>query len=209
MSVILAKRALPKSLGGAPPPEVAAALAQLPNSFGQLALASGEASLNIKALKRQPGLYRLRVGDWRAVFVKIAEGFLVAAIGLRKDIYERVSRMRIARKGEGLRVVEVGPPAVEASDASRHARVRARARPPKAVEQNPLTPFSDAELRRFDGVDDRLVTFLRPLPPSIDIGDALSARVGDPDLVVLLTDLREQPWHLEAFRLSTTCISLN
>ena len=49
MSVILAKRALPKSLGGAPPPEVAAALAQLPNSFGQLGLASGEASLNIKA----------------------------------------------------------------------------------------------------------------------------------------------------------------
>ena len=39
MSVILAKRALPKSLGGAPPPEVAAALAQLPNSFGQLGLA--------------------------------------------------------------------------------------------------------------------------------------------------------------------------
>lgn len=66
MAVYLAKRALPKSLGGAPPPHVAGALAQLRSSFGQLGLASGEASLNIKALRGQPGLYRLRVGDWRA-----------------------------------------------------------------------------------------------------------------------------------------------
>ena len=118
MSVLLAKRALPRSLGDAPPPEVAAALAQLPGAFGQLGLAAGDASLNIKALKGQPGLYRLRVGDWRAVFVKTGEGFLVAAIGLRKDIYERVARMRLARKGEGLRVIEVAPPVVEASDTS-------------------------------------------------------------------------------------------
>jgi hypothetical protein len=201
MSVILAKRALPKSLGGAPPREVAAALAQLPNSFGQLGLASGDASLNIKALKGQPGMYRLRVGDWRAVFVKTGDGFLVAAVGLRRDIYERVGRMRLARKGEGLRVIEVAPPTVEASDTSRHAKLRVRARSPKAVEQNPLTPFSEAELRRLKGTDDELVTFLRALPPSIDVGEALSARLGDPDLVVLLTDLWEQPGrHLDAFR---------
>jgi hypothetical protein len=201
MSVILAKRALPKSLGSAPPPEMAAALAQLPQAFGQLALASGEASLNIRALKGQPGLYRLRVGDWRAVFVKTGDGFLVAAIGLRKDIYERVGRMRLARKGEGLRVIEVAPPAVETSDASSHARGRARARAPKAVEQNPLTPFSDPELRRVDGMNDGLVAFLRSLPPRIDVGEALSARLPDPDLVVLLTDLWEQPGgHVDAFR---------
>src|SRR3954471_21098062 len=106
VSVLLAKRALPRSLN-APPPEVAAALAQLPSAFGQLGLASGEAHLNITALKGQPGLYRLRVGDWRAVFVRTADGFLVSAIGLRKDIYERVGRMRLARKGEGVRIIEL------------------------------------------------------------------------------------------------------
>ena len=201
MTVLLAKRALPRSLGGAPPPEVASALADLPNGFGQLGLAAGAASLNIKALTGQPGLYRLRVGDWRAVFVKIPEGFLVAAIGLRKDIYERVGRMRLARKGDGLRVIEVPPPAAEASDASGRARVRARARARKTAEQNPLTPFSDAELRRLDGVDAELVTFLRSLPQSIDVGQALSGRIPDPDLVVLLTDLWERPdRHLDAFR---------
>ena len=106
----------------------------------QLGFAAGDASLNIKALKGQPGLYRLRVGDWRAVFIRSGHDFLVAAIGLRKDIYERVGRMRLARKGEGLRVIEVAPPLAGVSDASSHARVRARARAPKAVEQNPLTP---------------------------------------------------------------------
>jgi AAA domain len=201
LSVLIAKSALPRSLGDAPPPEVAAALAQLPGAFGQLGLATGDASLNIKALRGQSGLYRLRVGDWRVVFVKTGEGFLVAAIGLREDIYERVGRMRLARKGEGLRVIEVAVPEVEASDASSHARLRARARAPKAVEQNQLTPFSDAELRRLDGMDDELVSFLRSLPPSIDVGEALSARLADPDLVVLLTDLWEQPGrHADAFR---------
>ena len=105
---------------------VAAALANLPRSFGQLGLDASAANLNIKALKGQPGLYRLRVGDWRAVFVRADQDFLVSAIGLRKDIYERVRRMRLARKGEGLRVIEVAPPLVEASEASGHPVQRRR-----------------------------------------------------------------------------------
>jgi hypothetical protein len=201
VNVLLAKRALPRSLGDAPPPEVAAALSQLPTAFGQLGLASGGAALNIKALKGQPGLYRLRVGNWRAVFVRTGEGFLVAAIGLRKDIYERVARMRLARKGEGVRVVEVAVPTPELSAPRKHARSRSRARSPKAVEQNPFTPFSDTELQRLEGVDEELVSFLRSLPPSVDVGETLSTRIADPDLVVLLTDLWERPQrHLDAFR---------
>src|SRR4051812_24736350 len=109
--VLLAKRALPRSVGDSPPPEVAEALAQLPEAFGQISLQAEGANLNIKALKGQPGLYRLRVGNWRAVFVRTGEGFLISAIGLRKDIYERVARMRLARKGEGVRVIELPAPA--------------------------------------------------------------------------------------------------
>lgn len=195
MSVLVAKRALPRSLGDAPPAEVASALAKLPAAFGQLGLQADGANLNIKALKGQPGLYRLRVGDWRAVFVRTAHGFLVAAIGLRKDIYERVARMRLARKGEGLRVIELPAPAAEDSGARARARTRTAARAPKAVERNPLSPFTDVELQRIDGVDEELTAFLRSLPETLDIGDALSTRVDDPDLVVLLADLWEQPGH--------------
>ena len=107
MKVGLAKRALPRQLAGQMPDGLAAALASLPQGFGQMGLAGGGANLSIKALQGQPGLYRLRVGDWRAVFLRSAEGFLVVAVGLRKDIYERVGRMRVARKGEGVRVIEV------------------------------------------------------------------------------------------------------
>jgi hypothetical protein len=195
MSVILAKRALPKSLSGAPPPEVAAALAQLPNSFGQLGLASGAASLNIKGLRGQPGLYRLRVGDWCAVFVCTGQDFVVSAIGLRKDIYERVARMRLARKGEGVRIIELPAPTLAPSGARDRARARTAARAPKAVESNPLSVFSDRELGRIEGVDEALVELLRSLPSTVDVGEALSARVADADLAVLLADLWERAGH--------------
>lgn len=195
MSVLLAKRALPRSLGAAPPPEVAAALARLPDAFGQLGLSSETASLNIKALKGQPGLYRLRVGDWRAVFLRTGDGFLVAAVGLRKDIYERVARMRLARKGEGVRIIELSAPEERRSHARDRAVAHERARAPEAVVQNPLSAFSDAELVRIDGVDDSLVTWLRALPESIDIGAALAGHVADADLALLLADLWERPAH--------------
>ena len=194
-SVLLAKRALPKALGDVPPPEVAAALVQLPDAFGQLGLQADAANLNIKALKGQPGLYRVRVGDWRAVFVKTADGFLVAAVGLRKDIYERVGRMRLGRKGEGVRIIELPAPVVDSSEVRARARSSTAARAPQPVDQNPYTPFSTTELSRIAGVDDELVTWLRSLPPSVDVGDALAARVVDPDVVWLLADLWERPGH--------------
>ena len=201
MSVLLAKRALPRSLGDAPPPDVAAALASLPDAFGQLGLSSAAANLNIKALKGQPGLYRLRVGDWRAVFVRTADGFLVAAIGLRKDIYERVARMRVARKGEGLRVIEVESPAPEPSEQSARRGVRSGPRARRLVEQNPLTPFSDAELLRIARLDEELIAFLGSLPRTIDVGETVARRVSDADLMVLLVDLWERPaLHLDSFR---------
>lgn len=182
-------------MGDSPPPEVAEALAKLPDAFGQLGLHEETPNLNIKALKGQPGLYRIRVGGWRAVFVRTPEGFLVSAIGLRKDIYERVARMRLARKGEGVRVIELPAPAAEDSVARSRAQIRTAARAAKAVESNPLTPFGDTELQRIDGVDEVLVAFLRSLPETVDIGDALAARLDDPDLAVLLADLWERPGH--------------
>ena len=141
MSVLLAKRALPRSLGSAPPAEIAAALAHLPGAFGQLGLASGAVGLDIKALKGQPGLYRLRVGDWRAVFVRTTDGFLVSAIGLRKDIYERVGRMRLGRKGEGVRIIELPPPQEARSEPRERAVGHATARAPSPSRRTRYRPF--------------------------------------------------------------------
>ena len=194
MSVLLAKRALPRSLGDTPPPEVAAALAQLPHAFGQLALASGETHLNIKALKGQPGLYRLRVGDWRAIFFRTGDDFLVAAIGLRKDIYERVDRMRLARKGEGVRIIELPQPQEarrrRASVPSGSARAGARGR-----VAEPASAFSDASCCGSRALTlDWLRCCARCRRPSTSDA-AFARRLDDPDLALLLADLWERPDH--------------
>ena len=35
------------------------------------------------------GLYRLRVGDYRVIYARTVEGYLVLRIGHRRDVYER------------------------------------------------------------------------------------------------------------------------
>lgn len=105
-------------------------------------------SLNLKKLEKPAGAWRLRVGDWRAI--SSADGdFLVAAIGLRKDIYERLDRMRVIRKGEGLAVIEAAAPQREETGARTRATETRRARRPVAVPQNGFSPFEDAMLTRI------------------------------------------------------------
>lgn len=199
MAVRLAKRALPRGLQE-PPAEVAEALAALPDGFGQQSLTGPTVSLNLKKLERPPGAWRLRIGDWRAVFLPADGDFLVAAIGLRKDIYERLDRMRVIRKGEGLAVIEAAAPQLEETGARTRATETRRARTPAVAQQNGFSPFEDAMLTRIAGVDEEVVAFLRSLPPSVDIGTVLAERVGDLDLAFLLADLWERPQHhLETF----------
>lgn len=162
MAVLLAKRALPRSFS-APPAEVAEELARLPLGFGQQALSAEAVSLNLKKMGGTSGAWRLRVGDWRVIFFPSGDDFLVAAIGLRKDIYERAGRMRLARRGEGT-IIEAAAPEVAAKGTRSQATSTTRARRPTAVQQNRFSPFDDAMLRRIDGVGDEELAFLRSLP---------------------------------------------
>lgn len=199
MAVLLAKRALPRGLD-APPPEVTEELAQLPLGFGQQALDGPSASLNLKKLTKPPGAWRLRTGDWRSIFFPTGDDFLVAAIGLRKDIYERLDRMRLARKDDGVKVIEAAAPAVQETGTRARASRTERARRPKPVEHNRLSPFTDAMLLSVEGVDDDLLAFLRGMPQSVDAAAALAGRVENVDLAFLLADLWERPQiHLARF----------
>jgi hypothetical protein len=194
VSVLLAKRALPRALDELPP-AVADALAQLPAGFGQQALSGPAVSLNLKKLEKPSGAWRLRVGNWRAVFFPSAEDFLVTAIGLRKDIYERLDRIRLARKGEGVTIIETTVPAGGNAGARTAARRIERARRPKPVDHNQLSPFEDSMLLHIEGVDHDTLAFLRSLPPGVDAGFAIAERLEDVDLVLLLADLWERPQH--------------
>ena len=119
----------------------------------------------------------------------------MAAIGLRKDIYERVDRMRLARRGEGLTVIEAAGPAAAAAGARAQATSTVRARRPAAVQQNPLSPFDDAMLRKIDCIGDDEIAFLRSLPPTIDAPVVLAEWFADVDLAFLLADIWERPQH--------------
>lgn len=43
---------------------------------------------NVKALKGEEGVYRLRVGDWRVLFTESGEVLAILKIAPRGDVYE-------------------------------------------------------------------------------------------------------------------------
>jgi superfamily I DNA/RNA helicase len=175
-------------------------LAQLPLGFGQQALDGPSVSLNVKKLAKPPGAWRLRTGDWRSIFFQTGKDFLVVAIGLRKDIYGRMDRMRLARRGDGLTVIEAPVAAIEDGRARSSARTKYRARQRPAVEQNGFSPFDDAMLLRIDGVDDETLGFLRSLPATVDAPAVLAESLKDVDVAFLLADVWErQEHHLATF----------
>ncbi len=195
MAVLLDKRALPRSLD-APPVAVAEDLARLPGGFGQQALGAGTgAGLDLKKMAKPAGAWRMRCGDWRVIFFPSGGDFFVTAIGLRKDIYERVDRMRLARRGDGVTVIETAGPVAAAEDARVQASSIVRARRPAAPQPNPLSPFEDSMLRRIDGVGENELTFLRSLPATIDAPAVIAERLADVDLAFLLADIWERPQH--------------
>ena len=196
MSVYLHKRALPSAYD-VPPPEVTEDLMQLAAWFGQQALGAAS-SLNVRKLKHRDGAYRVRTGDWRSIFFRAGDDFLVAAIGPRRDIYERLPKIRLARWAAGVTIVEAErAPATAARPARPAAGIARRAAP---SVQNGFSPFEDPMLLRIEGVDEDLVAFLRALPTTVDVPAAIAQRTGDPDLAFLLADLWErQQHHLDAF----------
>lgn len=180
---------------GEPPPEVAEDLARLPAGFGQQALDARAVSLNLKKLAKPVGAWRLRSGDWRSIFFPTGEDFLVAAIGPRKDIYQRLDRMRLARWGEGIRLIETVEPAMRDAGVRAAASTSRRARHLTPADSNGLSPFDDAMLRAIDGVDDEVLLFLRSLPASVDAPGVIAEHIEDVDLALLLSDLWERPQH--------------
>lgn len=147
MPVYLAKRALPRAMAE-PPLEVSEDLARLSKAFGQQSLGAPSVSLNIKKLNHPDGAWRLRTGDWRSLFFQTGEDFLVAAIGPRRDIYERLPKIRLARWAGGIRILETETRDV-ASDAQTKSRPTApgrgspRRRPTSSRRSQP-TPFSSS-----------------------------------------------------------------
>src|SRR4051794_32618469 len=188
MAVYLAKRALPRRMDE-PPPDVSEDLARLPSAFGQQALGATSASLNLKKLNHPDGAWRLRSGDWRSLFFQTGDDFLVAAIGPRSDIYERLPKIRLARWAGGVRILETDAPSAPTEHEPKREPSLRQARRPKPVENNGFSVFDDAMLLSITEVDEDVVAFLRSLPPTVDVPGVLAERLTNTDLAFLLADL--------------------
>jgi superfamily I DNA/RNA helicase len=194
MAVYLAKRALPRSMEE-PPSDVSEDLAKLPSAFGQQSMGSATGSLNIKKLNHPDGAWRLRSGDWRSLFFQTGGDFLVAAIGPRRDIYERLPKIRLARWAGGIRILETEARDVASEAYAKRDATFRQARRHKPAENNGFSPFDDTMLRSIAGVDDNVLAFLRSLPSTVDAPTVVAQRIASTDLAFLLADLWERPQH--------------
>ena len=198
MAIHVARGALPKG-HEALPKGVAERLEQLPEGFGQQALGSSAENLDLRKLEGSPGAWRMRSGKWRVIFFPSGGEFIVASVSQRKDVYGRENRVRLARRGAGLTVIESAPPPIAPEPGSEPARAK-RQRRELRVEQNNLSPFSNQMLQQLGGVDEGLLATLRSLPAGIDGPEVIASYVEDPDLAFLLADIWERPQHhLEVF----------
>ena len=67
-------------------------------------------NLDIKALQGRPGLFRLRVGDHRAIFQRLGSDVIVHRVEPRSEVYFGLDSIVFVRSGEGLRVLVASPP---------------------------------------------------------------------------------------------------
>lgn len=161
----------------------------------------GTDNLDVKKLADSDGLWRLRVGAYRAVFQILPPNIVLHRVFRRREDsdYKAVSAIPLVRSGQGLRTlledVEQPPPVPpSAKPVVRHAQ--------REVVNNPLSVFTDPELAEA-GLAPAAIDALRRVPGEL-VPDRVLARLGvEPQLVRFVAELWEQPARYVGKRLST------
>jgi mRNA-degrading endonuclease RelE of RelBE toxin-antitoxin system len=151
----------------------------------------GTDNLDVRKLTDAEGMWRLRIGKYRAVFQVMAPNVVLHRVFRRREDsdYEAMRGVPLVRSGEGLRTlvedVEVPPPVPP----SRRPVVRPARR---EVDRNPLSVFTDAELSET-GLPADAVSALREVPAEL-LPDRVLARLGvEPRLIAFVAELWERP----------------
>lgn len=151
------------------------------------------ANLDAKPLQGRDGLSRLRVGDYRAVFQNYGGDVVILRVARRSEVYEGLDRLTFVRSNDGLRPLRTDPPPPPpAASPLRAARPVVR-QALREVVQNPLTPFSDAELATLEGLTDEAIAALRQLPADLLPDETLAAHRVPPDSARLIAEVWENP----------------
>ncbi len=136
----------------------------------------GTDNLDVRKLEHPGGLYRLRVGAFRAVFQVFPPHVVLHRVFRRRNSsdYDFVASLAVVRSNTGLRLLETEPPDDGAPVPQTQRTVLRFAR--RDPVQNPLSAFSDDELK-VAGVSKEALEALRRLPPGLRPDQTL-ARLG-------------------------------
>jgi mRNA-degrading endonuclease RelE of RelBE toxin-antitoxin system len=149
-------------------------------------------NLDVKPIEgsRWKGLWRLRVGDYRVLYLADGDRIAVVEIDRRDDhTYGRLDRVALVRRGGGVELIDVAEPAPEVEERP----MAAPSRPAARLERtNPLTVFGAAELAAV-GLASDTVALVRTLAEGIDVAAVLAERGLDPGLVQLVADMWRDP----------------
>ncbi len=152
----------------------------------------GAQNLDVRKLESRDGLWRLRIGDYRAVFQPLGADVVLHHVFRRKadGDYSTADKITVVPSSTGLRTVATEPPARRpAVPPTRHPVVRPARRDPV---QNPVSVFSDAELRTI-GLGDWAIDELRRIPPEL-LPDRALVRLGvDAEVIRFVAELWERP----------------
>ncbi len=149
-------------------------------------------NLDIRGLDGHDGLYRLRIGSYRAVFQTLGLDVVVHRVFRRRERsdYDFADRLVLVRSRDGLRVLGTGiedaPPPVPQT-----RRVPSR-RALREVVQNPLSIFEDGKLRAL-GLSPETIRELRQVPAELNPDDVLARHGVDARVARLVAEIWEQP----------------
>jgi mRNA-degrading endonuclease RelE of RelBE toxin-antitoxin system len=151
----------------------------------------GTDNLDIKKLADSDGIWRLRVGAYRALFQVLPPNVVLHRVFRRREDsdYRAAASIPLVRSGEGLRTlaedVEQPPPVPpSAKPIVRHAV--------REVVTNPLSVFTDREFAGV-GLSPEAIDALRRVPSEL-VPDRVLQRLGvEPQLIRFVAELWEHP----------------
>jgi hypothetical protein len=161
---------------------------------------------NLDVTKLDAGLYRLRVGWYRAVFQLLGSNVVLHRVFRRKERtdYDDIDAIPLVRSGEGLRTlvddVEQPPPV---PSSRKPVRQPARREP----VQNPLSVFRDVELAEV-GLSEAAIDALRRVPPELVPDRVLRRANVSGELIRFVAELWERPGEFVGKPLSVELVSM-
>jgi mRNA-degrading endonuclease RelE of RelBE toxin-antitoxin system len=150
----------------------------------------GTDNLDVKKLEKRD-LWRLRSGAYRVVFQKLDPHVVIHRVFRKtnESEYDAMASIVFVRSAEGLRKL-----ADDIEEAAPVPETRAPVVRPamREVVQNPLSPFTDAELTDV-GLDHETVAALRAVPAQLLPDTELKRRGVERDVIRFVAELWERP----------------